>query len=74
MAKGRVENWNGWTGHLIDDGDSARVFFGDWCLDGLDARHLRPGMVVEFERRHGPTGPVAQRVRVVRAGNGAATP
>jgi hypothetical protein len=71
MATGKVDSWNGWTGHLVDDADQAKVFFGDWCLAGVEAWLVRPGLVVEFERRLGPTGPVAQNVRAVPAGNGA---
>ncbi len=72
MARGKVQNWNGQTGFLIDEADGLRVFFGDRALRGLTPLDIRPGMDLEFDRGEGEKGPRASNVR--RAGDGKSAP
>ena len=63
MATGKVTQWNGQTGFLVDDSDGARVFFGDRSLKGIRPHEVQPGLAVAFDRGNGPKGPKALSVR-----------
>jgi CRISPR-associated protein Cmr6 len=72
MARGKVSQWNGSIGHITDEADGARVFFGDRALRGLRPGDIHLGMDVEFDRVQDDRGPAARNVR--RPGAEAARP
>lgn len=63
MARGKVTQWNGKTGFLVDDSDNESVFFGDRALRGIRGTDIQRGMVLEFDRQQSDRGPKAANVR-----------
>lgn len=73
MARGKVIQWNGQTGFLSDQNDSARVFFGDRNLRGLSSSDIRVGLELEFDRGQSERGPRANNIRPIGASIGNAS-
>jgi CRISPR-associated protein Cmr6 len=63
MATGIVVSWNGSNGHIQDDSDQQRCFFGDRMLRGLHPDEMEIGLAVEFDRSQNERGPTARNVR-----------